>query len=224
VNGFSSRWKSGAGFQDPTTTNGDHVTSARKLKKKRQYTRKLEKDDFKAIVLKAGVPDLVIVIEAKLSLKKMISLPGFIRWCENMKYRYISLSFSASVAKGGAGYAGVMTLCKFKPIVTCFDLNNTPSEEARVVTHEFPAFVPVSVYSPCTGYDIVKMQARVHFDASLKEHLLAMKTVPGNLSYVQVTSMSTLVDRIGTRRRFSHCDTSRMLAEVFITLGVHLQK
>ena len=105
----------------------------------------------------------------------MIALPGFIQWCENMSYQYISLAWSTSDSKGGAGYAGVMTLCKLRPIATSFDFVDSPSDEARVITHEFESFVHVSVYSPCTGYNSIKMDSRVKFDLALKNHLVVQQ-------------------------------------------------
>ena len=68
-----------------------------------------------------------------------------------------------------------MTLCKFKPLSTLFDLNNMQSDEARVITHHFPSFVHVSVYSPCTGYSASKMESRVGFDNALNSHLVFQK-------------------------------------------------
>ena len=168
VNGFSSRWKSGD--LSPSSFNSS-PDSAKQRVKKRRYTRKLAKDDFKAVVRKAGYPDLISVIEAKMSLRKMVSLPGFTTWCEDKGYIYISLSCSSSTTKGGAGYAGIMTLSKFKPLSTKFDLANTPKDEARIITHEFPSFVHISIYSPCTGYDEVKMKSRVNFDSALSDHI-----------------------------------------------------
>ena len=88
-----------------------------------------------------------------------------------MKYHFITLSWSSSDIKGGAGYAGVMTLNKFRPISTTFGFNNIDSEEARVITHEFTSFAHVSVYSPCTGYDPIKMTSRIQFDKDLSSHL-----------------------------------------------------
>ena len=73
--------------------------------------------------------------------------------------------------EGRSGYAGIMTLSKFKPLSTKFDLANTPMDEARIITHEFPSFVHISIYSPCTGYDEVKMKSRVNFDSALSDHI-----------------------------------------------------
>ena len=169
VNGLASRWN----CDDKFTSEDDHrsTTSAKKFKKKRQFTRKQEKADFKAIILKAGIPDLVTIIESKISLSKMLSLHGFINWCESMKYNFIALSCSNSEIKGGAGYAGVMTLSKYQPIHTAFDFDGLSTDEARVITHEFNSFVHVSTYSPCTGYDAVKQNARMKFDSDLTIHL-----------------------------------------------------
>ena len=168
VNGFSSRWKS---TDAPLESSSISANKSKSLAKQRRYQRRFLKDDFKSIVRKIKFPDLIIVIESKLSLKKMMALPGFIQWCETNRYRYLSLSCSSDTAKGGAGYAGVLTLCKFRPLSTNFNLYNTPSDEARIITHEFPSFIHVSIYSPCTGYDAVKMQARVKFDCALSEHI-----------------------------------------------------
>ena len=173
VNGFSSRWRS---IDTPLEMESLSSNKSKSLAKKRRYQRNFLKDDFKGIVRKIKFPDLIIVIEAKLSLKKMIALPGFIQWCETNRYRYLSLSCSSDTSKGGAGYAGVLTLCKFSPLATSFDLHNTPSDEARIITHEFESFIHVSIYSPCTGYDAVKMQARVKFDCALSEHIAHFRT------------------------------------------------
>ena len=112
VNGFASRWTNNNFVEE------EDILSAKQTKKKRQCARKQEKADFRSIILKAGSPDLITIIESKLSLNKMLSLPGFISWCEKMKYYFITLSWSSSEIKGGAGYAGVMTLNKFRPIST----------------------------------------------------------------------------------------------------------
>ena len=145
--------------------------SAKQNKKRRVYSRKRETADFRSIILKAGSPDLITIIEAKLSLNKMLSLPGFIDWCEKLKYHFITLSWSSSEVKGGAGYTGVMTLSRFRPISTTFGFKNVLSDEARVITHEFTSFVHVSVYSPCTGYDTIKMESRFKFDQDLSVHI-----------------------------------------------------
>ena len=151
VNGFSSRWRSGENIFDPQLTPEDFQPTPKQNKKKRQYARKCEKADFRTIILRAGSPDLITLIESKLSLSKMISLPGFIQWCENMSYRHISLAWSTGKAKGGAGYAGVMTLSKFQPIATSFDFNNNISEEARVITQEFESFCTCFSLFPLHG-------------------------------------------------------------------------
>jgi exodeoxyribonuclease-3 len=96
-----------------------------------------------------------------------------------MKYRFISLSYSSSDWKGSAGYAGVITLSKFLPNSTTFDIENFPDDEARVITHEFESFSHVSVYSPCTGYDPVKMDNRVKFDSALTSHLTKQRLKSG---------------------------------------------
>jgi exodeoxyribonuclease III len=174
VNGLSSRWK-GGDVALGADEQPDAPPSMKQRKKKRQYARKNDEADFRAIILRSGSPDLVTIIESKLSLNKMISLPGFINWCENMNYHFISLSYSSSDVKGGAGYAGVMTLSKYLPTSTTFDLEGLPTNEARVITHEFESFLHVSVYSPCSGYDPIKMDNRLRFDAALTSHITKQK-------------------------------------------------
>jgi exonuclease III len=174
VNGLSSRWRCGD-VAFGAEEQPDAPTSRKQQKKKRQYARKNQEADFRAIILRAGSPDLITIIESKISLSKMISLPGFINWCENMKYRFISLSYSSSDWKGSAGYAGVITLSKLLPNSTTFDIENFPNDEARAITHEFASFSHVSVYSPCTGYDPIKMDSRVKFDSALTSHITNQK-------------------------------------------------
>jgi exonuclease III len=177
VNGLASRWMS----DDKFTSEENHPSnsSAKKIKKTRQFARKQEKADFRAIILKAGIPDLITIVESKISLNKLLSLHGFMSWCESMKYQFIALSFSTSEIKGGAGYAGVMTLSKYQPLLTSFDFAELPTDEARVITHEFKSFVHVSVYSPCTGYDPIKMSNRLKFDSDLTIHLLNQQKKTG---------------------------------------------
>ena len=178
VNGLSSRWRCGS-VDFGAEEQPDTPTSVKQQKKKRQYARKNREADFRAIILRSGSPDLVTIIESKINLSKLISLPGFINWCENMKYYFISLTFSSSSEKGGAGYAGVITLSKFLPNSTTFDIENFPKEEARVITHEFASFSHISVYSPCTGYDPIKMDSRVKFDEALTSHIEKQKSEYG---------------------------------------------
>ena len=168
VNGLASRW-----INDEKSASVENFTtsSAKKIKKRNQFARKQEKANFRSIILKAGTPDLVTLIESKISLNKLLSLNGFINWCENMKYQFITISYSSSEIKGGAGYAGVVTLSKYQPILTTFDFAELPTDEARVITHEFNSFVHVSIYSPCTGYDPIKMNSRLKFDSDLAVHL-----------------------------------------------------
>ena len=68
-----------------------------------------------------------------------------------------------------------MTLSRFSPISTSFGFTNILSDEARVVTHEFASFIHVSVYSPCTGYDAVKMESRYKFDQDLSVHISGLQ-------------------------------------------------
>ena len=148
VNGFSSRWRSSQVVLEKDMASVV-AGNASQTKKKRQLKRKIAKADFKTMVVTSGSPDFLTIVESKLSLAKMMALPGFISWCEHMGYHHIALSWSTNESKGGAGYAGIMTLSKVRPISTTFDFEGVPTEEARCVTHEFESFIHVSVYSPC---------------------------------------------------------------------------
>ena len=172
VNGFSSRWRSSLINIDLSEVVAGN---ARQTKKKRQHKRRIAKADFKAMVLEAGCPDLISIAESKLSLSRLMALPGFVSWCEVMGYYTITLSWSTSEAKGGAGYAGIMTLSKCRPLSTTFGLPGGAEDEARCVTHEFDSFVTVTVYSPCVGYDEAKMASRAKFDRDLREHIVVQQ-------------------------------------------------
>jgi exonuclease III len=174
VNGFSSQWRSSQVVLEKDMASVV-AGNASQTKKKRQLKRKIAKADFKTMVVTSGSPDFLTIVESKLSLAKMMALPGFISWCEHMGYHHIALSWSTNESKGGAGYAGIMTLSKIRPISTTFDFEGVPTDEARCVTHEFESFIHVSVYSPCTGYDAIKMAARIKFDLDLRKHLTAQQ-------------------------------------------------
>ena len=73
VNGLASRW-----INDEKSASVENFTtsSAKKIKKRNQFARKQEKANFRSIILKAGTPDLVTLIESKISLNKLLSLNG----------------------------------------------------------------------------------------------------------------------------------------------------
>ena len=72
-----------------------------------------------------------------------------------------------------------MKSLKVRPFSTTFDFLDKTVDEARCITHEFESFVAVTTYSPCTGYDDAKMQARVKFDDDLRNHIVALRTNSG---------------------------------------------
>ena len=146
VNGLSSRWRSSQVVleKDMASVVAGNVSQT---KKKRQLKRRIAKADFKTMIVTAGCPDFLTIVESKLSLAKMMALPGFISWCENMGYHHIALSWSTNESKGGAGYVGIMTLSKVRPISTTFDFEGVPTEEARCVTHEFESFIHVGLFT-----------------------------------------------------------------------------
>ena len=75
VNGLSSRWRCGS-VDFGAKKQPDTPTSMKQQKKKRQYARKNREADFRAIILRFGSPDLVTIIESKINLSKLISLPA----------------------------------------------------------------------------------------------------------------------------------------------------
>jgi hypothetical protein len=97
VNGFTARWRSSENDIHCEIPVGD---SKKQRSKRQRYIKRLQKPDFRAIILRADFPDLITIVESKLSLSRMIALPGFISWCDNVGYRHITLSWSASEAKG----------------------------------------------------------------------------------------------------------------------------
>ena len=58
--------------------------------------------NFILTIMQAGNPDIISITESKINLRKLMSLQGFVEWCGEMKYRYIYVSWSDDLAKGGA--------------------------------------------------------------------------------------------------------------------------
>ena len=168
VNGFSARWKS-------AWVSQEHETQLSKSKKIRQKWRKTAKTDFKTTVIRAGCPDIISIIESKIDLRRLMSLPGFLEWCDLQRYNHIYLTWSSNEAKGGVGYAGILVLSRYKALTSKFGLNEKQDDEARILTLEFPSFVHISVYSPCVSYTSERKDARETFDKQLCLYLRDLK-------------------------------------------------
>ena len=117
-----------------------------------------------------GDVDCVALLEAKIDLKKLLSLPGFSQWCIEKGYNYVYISWSEKEEKGGAGYAGIVVLSKIEAASVQHGVEGLNDKEARVMTLHFENYTLVTVYSPCTGYDVEKMSARKNFDRLLAKH------------------------------------------------------
>ena len=61
------------------------------------------------------------------------------------------------------------SLCyqKYKQKKVTHGVEELDDKEARVMTLRFETYTLVAVYSPCTGYDEIKMRARKKFDKLL---------------------------------------------------------
>jgi exodeoxyribonuclease III len=184
VNGFAARWKQ----REEAATEGampkekkEEAQSKREKLKEKQKKREaanrvrkeseLAKGDFRKTISETGCADCLVLLETKIDSKKLMSLPGFAEWCKQSGYNYLYMTWSENEHKGGAGYAGVTVLSKIAARSVRFGLQGVQDKEARVVTLEFENYTLVGAYSPCTGYEGEKMQARKVFDKALTKHV-----------------------------------------------------
>ena len=168
ANGFASRWRS-------SQVASELEIRSFRSKKARYHKRRVAKGDFKTLVSEAGSPDLLSLTETKISLAKLMALPGFLSWCHFQGYHHGYLAWSGDDTKGGAGYAGVMVLSRYKALAVSFDGGQHKNKEARIISLQFPSFTHIAVYAPCTGYVPERMVARVEFDSGLLQHTLQVK-------------------------------------------------
>ena len=110
------------------------------------------------------------ILEAKIDVQKLLSLPGFQDWCREQRYNHVIMSWSSNESRGGKGYAGIVVLSRVAPVKVVFGMPALVNGEARSITLEFETFNLLAVYSPCTGYNIQKIKERAHFDDILKLH------------------------------------------------------
>ena len=142
-----------------------------KRQKSRAKARVFERGDLRKIVQQAGSPDVIVMLEGKIDVQKLLALPNFQQWCREQGYNHIIMSWSSNSERGGKGYAGVVVLSRVAPVTVDFGMPALVSGEARVITIEFESFNLVAVYSPCTGYNIKKIKERAHFDDILSAYI-----------------------------------------------------
>ena len=180
LNGTQARWKhrEGKSYSKVDIHTGNELLSAMKKSNTRNTKKKIEevaRGDLRYILEQVGDVDCLVLLETKIDLKKLLSLPGFSQWCKEKGYNYVYISWSENEEKGGAGYAGIIVLSKIQAERVTHGVEGIHDKEARVMTLQFETYTLVAVYSPCTGYDEVKMQARKKFDKMLANHLKFLK-------------------------------------------------
>ena len=74
VNGFSARWKAVLRVSD------DRPGIAKKYNPHRRIV--VPKADFISTIMQAGNPDIISITESKINLRKLMSLQGFVEWCD----------------------------------------------------------------------------------------------------------------------------------------------
>ena len=130
-----------------------------------------ERGDLRRVIQQTGSPDVVAILEAKIDVQKLLSLPGFQDWCREQRYNHVIMSWSSNESRGGKGYAGIVVLSRVAPVKVVFGMPALVNGEARSITLEFETFNLLAVYSPCTGYNSQKIKERAHFDDILKSYI-----------------------------------------------------
>ena len=155
------------------TTVKPKMTPKKLYSKKNKQTAKakvFEHGDLRRVIQQTGNPDVVAILESKIDVQKLLSLPGFQDWCRDQRYNHVFISWSSNESRGGKGYAGIVVLSRISPVKVAFGMPALVNGEARSITLEFETFNFMAVYSPCTGYNIQKIKERAHFDDILRSY------------------------------------------------------
>ena len=131
--------------------------------------------DFREVINEIDNPDVLIILESKMTLEKLLFLKGFEDWREKVGYKYVFSTWSRST-KSGPGYAGVIMFSKIRPQHVQFGIPNGGANiEGRVITAFFQNQIIVGTYAQCSGYTPEKVQLRKDFDKKLKEHITLLE-------------------------------------------------
>ena len=92
------------------------------------------------------------------------------KYLDKFSYRYYSFSQIP-------GYSGVSVFSKIKPISYTFSLNNEAvDKESRFICLEFEKFYLVSVYVPCVGEGLKRIDFRdKQWDDSLRNYCIELR-------------------------------------------------
>lgn len=76
------------------------------------------------------------------------------------------------------GYSGTAILSKFTPVSQFFGFKNAPEldSEGRVITVEFSDFYLVNAYVPNAGDKLVRLEYRLNWDKTMKDHLISLES------------------------------------------------
>ena len=98
----------------------------------------------------------------KLNLKKELEFLDF-------KYKYYSFSQKK-------GYAGVSVFSRIKPKKIIKNFKDLHDKESRLICLEFEKFYLISVYVPCSGQNIKRLDYRLKWDEDIKKFILNLKS------------------------------------------------
>ena len=163
VNGLKARWGKGIPTTTPDTSND-------------KSTRNLP---FPDVVKRLNTPDVIFVLESKITLSNLLKLPNFQTWRKDSGYRYLSCTWSGELkGKKQEGYAGVSMFSKTKPQKVIFGFGNKDLDgerEGRIITAIFPTMVLIGEYSPCSGWAQMKVDKKIDFERKVKLHIQYLK-------------------------------------------------
>jgi exodeoxyribonuclease-3 len=79
-------------------------------------------------------------------------------------------------SKSRKGYSGTAILSKEEPIDVMYDMGvDEHDQEGRVITAEFEDYFLVTVYTPNSGSELVRLDYREEWDAAFKDHIIALE-------------------------------------------------
>ncbi len=124
--------------------------------------RAIVKKEFLASV-KAMNPDMICLQETKASKEETLATLELLP-----EYKVF-----ANSSKARKGYSGTAILTKEEPITVSYDIGIEEfDQEGRVITAEFVNFFLVTVYTPNSGSELIRLAYRQTWDNAFREYIL----------------------------------------------------
>lgn len=129
----------------------------------------IKKNNLKQLVESRKI-DIICFYELKVDREafKKLNLKKELEFL-NMKYKYYNFSQRK-------GYAGISVFSRIKPKKVIKNFKTIHDKESRLLALEFEKFFLISVYVPCSGENIKRLDYRLEWDEDVLKFILNLKS------------------------------------------------